>query len=202
MKKETIFRTVFLIIFIVFAALAVMRFQPVETRLLQGFIKPDSTKNEQLLKLSDLSSSKINVIFESEDYESVEKLKETFLSELKSGAIEIENYDFSEILEVYKNNPANFLTPQKRELLRSKNYTEIDKQSLETLYNPLGIFIQTPDKDPYLFVTDYVMSLQTSGYSGSEISEFEGKFYTKQQLSLKNTENSSAEIAQLLKLQK
>lgn len=202
MKKETIFRTVFLIIFIVFAALAVIRFQPVETRLLQGFIKPDSTKNEQLLKLSDLSSSKINIIFESEDYESVEKLKENFLSELKSGAIEIENYDFSEILEVYKNNPANFLTPQKRELLRSKNYTEIDKQSLETLYNPLGIFIQTPDKDPYLFVTDYVMSLQTSGYSGSEISEFEGKFYTKQQLSLKNTENSSAEIAQLLKLQK
>ena len=139
MKKETIFRTVFLIIFIVFAALAVIRFQSVETRLLQGFIKPDSTKNEQLLKLSDLSSSKINVIFESEDYESVEKLKENFLSELKSGAIEIENYDFSEILEVYKNNPANFLTPQKRELLRSKNYTEIDKQSLETLYNPLGI---------------------------------------------------------------
>ena len=83
MKKETIFRTVFLIIFIVFAALAVIRFQSVETRLLQGFIKPDSTKNEQLLKLSDLSSSKINVIFESEDYESVEKLKENFLSELK-----------------------------------------------------------------------------------------------------------------------
>ena len=202
MKKETIFRTVFLIIFIVLAALAALRFKPVETRLLQGFIKPDCTKNEQLLKLSDLSSSKINVIFESKDYESVEKLKENFLSELKSDVIEIENYEFSEILDIYKNNPANFLTPQKRELLRRKNYTEIENQSLAALYNPLGIFIQTPDKDPYLFVTDYVMSLQISGHSSPEIAEFSGRFYTKQQLSLKNTQNSSAEIERLLKLQK
>ena len=193
MKKENFLRIVFSIFFLLITIFAIVRFSPVETQLLQGFIRPEGIKNQQLLKLANLSSSTINVIFEADDYEDLALVKEKFVENFDFGNIKFADNDFSKILEIYKNNPENFLSKNTKKLLSEKKYSEVANESLKRLYNPLAIYIQTPDIDPYLLVTDYVMSLQNSTFTNREAVEFDGKIYSLQQLELTNGNNDDVE---------
>ncbi len=178
MKK---IRIILIIIFILLAITGICRLKPVETGLLQGFLNSDYN---ELIKLSNMSSSTIGVLIESDD---IDKLEET-----KSNLPAPE--DFDELIELYKNHPENFITPHRRTLLKNKKYNELAQESLQQLYNPMGIFIQTPDKDPYLFVTDYIISLKNP-YFDNDIKEFDGKYYTRISV-------PASEIKNLMKLQK
>lgn len=197
MEKKTLFRILFFIVFLSAFFTALIRFEPVETKLLQGFIKPDNIQNEQLLKLSNLSSSLVNVIFESESFEENSELKQKFKENFNFKNIKFREEDFSKISEIYKNSPENFLSSNMRQLLEKKAYTEVEKESLKILYNPLGIYIQTPEKDPYLLATDFVMNLKNGTFSNRDGIEFEGKVYSLLQLNIEKTD----EIKDLTKLQ-
>lgn len=178
MKK---IRIILIIVFALLSILGICRLKPLETGLLQGFL---NSEHEELLQLSDKSSSTIGVLIESDDIDRIE--------EIKNNLPNSENFD--ELIELYKSHPENFITHRRRSLLKNKKYNELAQESLEQLYNPLGIFIQTPDKDPYLFVTDYIMNLRNP-YFDNEIKEFDGKYYTKISL-------PASEIKTLTNLQK
>lgn len=197
MKKETLFKILFFIVFLCAFFAALIRFEPVETKLLQGFIKADNIKNEQLLKLSDISSSLVNVIFESESFEENYDLKQKFKEKFNFKNIAFKDEDFSKISEIYKHSPENFLSSNMRQLLEKKDYAAVEQESLKMLYNPLGIYIQTPEKDPYILATDFVMSLNNGAFSNRDGVEFEGKVYSLLQLDI----TKSDEIKDLIKLQ-
>lgn len=197
MKKKTLFKILFFIVFLCAFFAALIRFEPVETKLLQGFIKADNIKNEQLLKLSDISSSLVNVIFKSESFEENSDLKQKFKEKFNFKNIAFKDEDFSKLSEIYKHSPENFLSSNMRRLLEKKDYAAVEQESLKMLYNPLGIYIQTPEKDPYLLATDFVMSLNNGAFSNRDGVEFEGKVYSLLQLDIKKSD----EIKDLIKLQ-
>lgn len=159
---------IFIIISILIFILAFIQAKPPETELLKAFINPNSSTEKNFAKLANLSSNKINIIFESNTPNSLEEMKTPFLK--------YKTTVDTRILDVYKNYPANFLSPHKIELLKSKNYNELEKEGLEALYNPLGIFIAAPNFDPYLLATDFVIN--TSNWLVEDNREFNGKYYS------------------------
>ena len=163
MKKLT-----FLILSILFFIFCLIQPKPVETELLQAFISPSNEAEKHLVALASLSSKKLNIVLEADDLDTLDDLKSEF-STFSPDA------KFSEVVEVYKNYPANFLSKEKKTLISQKNYKELEKQGLETLYNPLGVYVSPPDKDPYFFTTDFAFSNQK--FLEEETKEFNGKYY-------------------------
>lgn len=164
MKKKIIF----LILSILFFVLCLIKAKPIETELLQAFISPACESEKHLVSLASLSSKKFNIILEADDYETLEDLKSTF-------CVFSPEPKFREVLEIYKNYPANFLSKQKKKLISQKDYKELEKQGLETLYNPLGVYVSPPDKDPYFLATDFAFS---NNEFRQEDKEFNGKYYS------------------------
>ena len=168
-------RTLFIIFSILFFTFAFLKAKPVEVDLMGAFVNPNSQTEKHLVKLANISSKSVNVIFEGETPEEAEELKSDF-PQMKT--------DFQEAADVYRNYPANFLTERKRNLLKEKKYQQLQNEALEGLYNPLGIYIAPPLKDPYLFATDFVLS--NAGLYDDSIREFEGKYYAVSHFKIQN----------------
>ena len=62
--------------FIVLTVFAVIKMRPVETGILSGFLNPQNELQKQLIELSDISSSTLNVIIESQYSENIENAKD------------------------------------------------------------------------------------------------------------------------------
>jgi len=150
-------RILFLIFSLLFFLLAFVKIQTPETELMNAFLESDS----YIVKLANLSSKNVNVI--------------------SSESLQLSNNDYSNVLDVYREYPVNFLSEHKRELLKNKNYTELEGEALAGLYNPLGIYIAPVNLDPYLLATDFVFSKQKD-----EEQEFEGKTYYLSHVKVQN----------------
>src|SRR5574344_1261541 len=184
MKTEKLFKIIFITFFVLLFILAIINLKPVETNLLKAFVEKSDIKSEHLLQLADFSSLKVNVIFEGDNYASVEVLKDKFQNSLATLKIKSQNFEFNQFTDIYSKCPYNFLSEEKRNLLKSNKYNLIDSQSLNMLYNPLGIYIISPSRDPYLFVTDFVMNLQNRNLNTDETKEYQGKYYSLIKLEL------------------
>ena len=93
-------RVLFIIFSILFFIFAFIKANPVEVDLMGAFVNPNSQTEKYLVKLANISSKSVNVIFEGETPAEAEELKSDF-PQIKT--------DFQEVAEVYKNYPANFL---------------------------------------------------------------------------------------------
>ena len=140
-------RIIFITISIIFFLSAIIFTKPVETELMKAFISPHSKFEENLLKLADISSKKINIIAEAQTLDELENLKSEFAGD---------NQNFGEIIDIYKKYPANFLSENKKSLIKNKNYNQLEQEGLEGIYNPIGIYAAPINKDPYLLATDFV----------------------------------------------
>ena len=201
-KKENIFRILLIVGFIFLTAFALVRMQPVETGILSGFFNPKNELQKQLIELSDISSSTLNVIIESKEVEEVENTKEELFNLLNKTNIKKDSFSSDKLLEIYSKYPNNFISYKRRQLLKNKDYKELSQISLEQLYNPMGFFIQTPDKDPYLFATDYVLSLQNPYFDTfNSTKEFNGKYYSKISLNITNPKTANKDLKTLIKFQ-
>lgn len=198
-KIKHILSIIFLIITISLTTLSVSNIKPINTDIVQGFLTNNSSKNNNdLLKLSKRASNKVNVLFETTDYYENEDLKADFISNLKTDKFMIDNLEFTSILNLYKENPHNFLSPHKRILLLNKNYKYVDREALEDLYNPMGVMLETPDKDPYLLLSDYIKSFNGVQYiPTNEIVTYQGKFYSKLSLRLTSDEKDVKDLIKL-----
>ncbi len=186
-KLKKIFTIIFITLSIILTLISLSNVKPVSTDIIKGFLSNSSDKSssENLIKLSKLASNKVNVVFETTNYEDNEGLKNEFISKLDKKAFTIETVEFSQILEMYKQNPHNFLSEHKRTLLKNNDFKTIDEEALQDLYNPMGVIIETPDKDPYLFLSDYLKTFNGIQYTPSdEIISSNDKYYSTVTLTL------------------
>lgn len=129
-----------------------------ETDILKSIIKEDA-QTKVLIDLNKKVNSDISVIFESDDSVELKQEQEKFCKEIvnkKAGDIILT--DESSYLSKLNHNPKIFLTYKTRELLKQGKYSDIQNNSLMLLYNPMGIPIVSIEKDPYLFVTDFIQT--------------------------------------------
>lgn len=176
-------RILFLLFSIIIFCLALVLAKPVDTELIRAFISPQNKVENYIVKLANISSKKINVIFYGDTLEEVENLKAdfpNFQSEPQT------------IIDVYKNYPINFISDKRRKLLKNKHYNVIEQDALEKLYNPLGIMIAPLENDPYLFATDFVTNL--AQLEQNDIKSHQGKYYAVSHFDIQNNKDLCAII--------
>lgn len=180
-------RIIFLIFSIILFIFAFIQAKPVEVELMKAFISPHSAAEGYLVKLANLSSKKVNIIFEASSLDELEDMKAEF-PDMKT--------DYSAVTDVYSKYPGNFLSNNMRELLKNKSYKKVQEDAVKSLYNPLGIYISPPDKDPYLLATDFLLS--NSKFLENDTKEFGGKYYSV----LHAQVNSNDELEQIIEAAK
>ncbi len=162
-------RILFIVLSIIFFLSALIQSKPVETELLKAFITPASKTEKNIVKIANLSSKKLNIILENDNIDALEEMKSEFEEFLPDSFAE-------EVLTVYRNYPANFLTKQDRDLIKTKNYKALEARALEKLYDPLGFYAAPINKDPYLLANDFLMEKKI--FQQEDTKEYGGKFYS------------------------
>lgn len=177
MIKKVLFIIISILIFIAafFAA------KTPEVNLTGAFLD----KNSNLVKLTNLSSNYLTVIFEAENKEDLDEIQTGFKKE---------NLNYREITDIYKNYPENFLSDEIRNLIIEKNYKKLDEIGLNQLYSPFSLILAPINFDPYLLSTNYLLSKNLD----ETIKEKDGKFYSKENFKIKDKK----QIENFLKLQK
>ncbi len=107
-------KVLFIIISILIFILAFFVAKTPEVNLERAFLD----KNSNLVKLTNLSSNYLTVIFEADNKED--------LDEIQTG-LKKENLNYREITDIYKNYPENFLSDEIKNLIIEKNYTKNSK---------------------------------------------------------------------------
>ena len=197
------FISLFLLVFIlVISAMSINK--NVETNLLRTILPEKISNSTEIIPIADKSASIIKVVFEADDDTNCEKLKNKFLEQIDTNYFEITNPDVSKLIEQYLTEPTNFLSINTRELLKTKNYEEVYSNSIERLYNPIGIQLASMDKDPYLLFDDFIMSNKKISNISHNIDD---KYYDFLTIKMKNKEGlspdlSNKKVSEIVKLQK
>ena len=160
---------------------AFLRFDGIEKNLLGAFRLKESNNGEVLSNILKLSDRKMEVLFEGNSTEELDK---------KIADFPIENRGFDKETEVYKNYPINFLSENTIEKLKSGEYKAIANEGLKRIYSPFGFLIVPPNIDPYGLSTDFVLSLYQKDFQRKEL---DGKFYVKKSYTI--TSNQDIEKA-------
>ncbi len=179
MFKKIIFFLTATIIFVV----GIFSLRGIDTEITRAFL--DSNSN--LIKLAQLSSKNLNIIFESDNLQRVEELKNEYKQY---------NPIFSDVIKIYGSYPENFLSEDIKSQLEKKDYKAIENNALIRLYNPFGIFLADPSNDPYMLSGDFLNSL--SKKYETDIKEYQGKFYSSAQIEI----NNNKELENILNKQK
>ena len=202
MKKINILRILFVIILGIIAFFALSNPKKVETNLLKAFFS-NGAKDEVLVDLSGKYSSIINVLFESENLELLEKAREHFEKQIDKKSFVVEKKDVQKTLDFYKKYKNNLLSDNDYKLLKSGDFERVSQNALDNIYNPFGFSILPVEEDPFYLFTDFLTELGQAGIAGT----INGKYY--EVINLKVDDNLSLspslmnkEVAKLIKLQK
>ena len=203
MKKINLFRIIFVLILITIAAFAILNPKKVETNLLRAFFA-NGAQDEVLVNLSGKYSSSINVLFESENLELLEKTKEDFEQKISPESFKIENFDYRNTLDFYKKHKSVLLSDTDYKLIKSGDYEKVSQKALNNLYDPFGFAILPVEEDPFMLLTDFLTGI--GGTAGAQTS-LKGKYY--EILKLKADDNlalspslMNKEVKKLVELQK
>ena len=129
-----------------------------ETNILKAIF---SNNEKVIVDLSTKFSAKINVIVESDSAETAETTAKNYYGQIDQTKMKTSDADIKGIIENYERHHYGLLSTKSERLLREKNYEQIEHNALELLYNPIMQPIGSIDDDPFLLLTDYVMSLST-----------------------------------------
>ena len=197
-NRITVLRIFFItILTAIFLILLLRNFGGIETNLAKSILPENIVKNSRIIDIADMQSKSVKVIFESDDENSLEELKQNFVDEVDKKNFLPANLDFLRLLDWYSNSPVNFISPQTRALLLEKNYNAVYEQSLARLYNPAGIPLVEVSKDPFLLLTDFLLSNNL----GSKNYYIDGKYYDSEIFKLNAAQDmQSPAIANLIKL--
>ena len=197
-NRITVLRIFFItILTAIFLILLLRNFGGIETNLAKSILPENIVKNSRIIDVADMQSKSVKVIFESDDENSLEELKQNFVDEVDKKNFLPANLDFLRLLDWYSNSPVNFISPQTRALLLEKNYNAVYEQSLARLYNPAGIPLVEVSKDPFLLLTDFLLSNNL----GSKNYYIDGKYYDSEIFKLNAAQDmQSPAIVNLIKL--
>ena len=176
----------------------------VETNLLRTLLPKSVINSTDIIKIADKTASDIKVVFESDSEKELNNLKEDFIKKVNSNYFELQKFDYTGLISTYVNSPTNFLSYNTRILLKNKKYDEVYAQGLNRIYNPVSIQLSNLDKDPYLFVDDFILSLPQDS---AEVRNNNEKFYDYLLLKMKTQDGLSPDLAnkkisELVKIQK
>ncbi len=154
------FLKTFILFFLLFVAAIFTLFdkKQVEFNLLKTILPEYVVQNTDIIPISEKTSSDIKVVFEAQNYESIQKTKQEFIKSVDKNFFKVQTFDVSELLNLYVSNPANFLSYKDKQLLKEKKYDVIYNNSLFNLYNPTGFQLTRVDCDPYLFLDNFLSS--------------------------------------------
>ena len=141
-------KVLFIIISILIFILAFFVAKTPEVNLTGAFLD----KNSNLVKLTNLSSNYLTVIFDAENKKDLDEIQTGFKKE---------NLNYREITDIYKNYPENFLSDEIKNLIIEKNYKKLDEIALNQLYSPFSLILAPINSDPYLLSTNYLLSKNT-----------------------------------------
>ena len=200
----------FLKLIVLFAIMALFVFLSftlkgnVETNLLKTILPSDIAASTDIIPIANKSASVIKVVFEADSVQNLDKLRDNFIDSVDKNYFEINKPDVSNLLNQYLSHPANFLSDSARELLKNEKYDEVYARSLQALYNPTGIQLSAIDKDPYLFVDDFILA-NSKFYR--TVSSSDDKYYDFLSVKIKSKEGlspdlSNKKIAEIVQLQK
>lgn len=200
----------FLKLIVLFAIMALFVFLSftlkgnVETNLLKTILPSDIAASTDIIPIANKSASVIKVVFEADSVQNLDKLRDNFIDSVDKNYFEINKPDVSNLLNQYLSHPANFLSDSTRELLKNEKYDEVYARSLQALYNPTGIQLSAIDKDPYLFVDDFILA-NSKFYR--TVSSSDDKYYDFLSIKIKSKEGlspdlSNKKIAEIVQLQK
>ena len=195
---------------IVFALLVILVFLAltlrgnVETNLLKTILPSDIAASTDIIPIANKSASVIKVVFEADSVQNLDKLRDDFIASVDKNYFEINKPDVSNLLNQYLSHPANFLSDSARGLLKNEKYDEVYARGLQALYNPTGIQLSAIDKDPYLFVDDFILA-NSKFYR--TVSSSDDKYYDFLSIKIKSKEGlspdlSNKKIAEIVQLQK
>lgn len=176
----------------------------IEVNLLKTMLPSSVINNTDIVPVTNKSASVVKIVFESDNDENVQALKDKFTDKVDKNDFEIRHNDFSGLLKLYTSNPANFLSDETRALIKSKNYDEVRQRGLEELYNPLGLQLSTMDRDPYFLLNDFLLSNKRPIKT---FSSPDGMCYESIALTIKNADGLSPnlvneKISKLIKIQR
>jgi len=195
---------IFFAIFFILCFVGVTHNGDVETNLLKTLLPQSVVNSSDIVSIANKSSSIIKVVFEAKNQSDLNELRQNFNKQIDTDYFEINKPDVSKILDTYLSQPTNFLSEQMRTLLIDKKYDEVYQKSIESLYNPTGIQLNTLDKDPYLLIDDFILS---SIKMPNSIDYLDGNYYDFVSLKIKNDQAlsptlSNKKIKQLINVQK
>ena len=184
---------------ILFSILLIKSSSPIETNLAKSILPQNVTQNSKIIPLMEKSASTIKIIFESKDENNLQEIKQAFLADLNPLDYIITNPDFTKLIDWYSSSPTNFLSSKTRNLLIANDFDTVYQNSLERLYNPTGISIVEFNKDPFLLLTDFLLSKNI----GKKQKFFDGKYYETENIKINpNSKNFDNAIKVLIKKQK
>lgn len=173
------------------AAIAIMSlivfFNPpkTETNILKAILSNSKT-DSLLVSLSQKHSGRLNVIFESDDPQTAAEAKKNFEQKIPKDLFKADFSDtknFKQILNTYKDNYRNLLSPKTRYELEQGDFEAVKLEGLERVYNPLSVNIIPLEKDPFYFFNDYLQSLYENAPQVIDDSE---KYYETLNLNFKD----------------
>ncbi len=175
-------RILFVAVIVLLSVFVFCNTKPTETNILKAVLT-NSTTDTILVDLSKRQSNKINVVFESEDYEKLDYAFKNFFEKLDKNAFYTDNTDVVPMLEAYKKYRSGLLSQHSANLIKTNQYETLKQEAYERLYNPMGLTLLPLDKDPFLLLTDYVVSFGSA--SGIQETEKDDKYYRLAQFNIK-----------------
>ena len=175
-------RILFVAVIVLLSVFVFYNTKPTETNILKAVLT-NSTTDTILVDLSKRQSNKINVVFESEDYEKLDYAFKNFFEKLDKNAFYTDNTDVVPMLEAYKKYRSGLLSQHSANLIKTNQYETLKQEAYERLYNPMGLTLLPLDKDPFLLLTDYVVSFGSA--SGIQETEKDDKYYRLAQFNIK-----------------
>ena len=111
-NRITVLRIFFItILTAIFLILLLRNFGGIETNLAKSILPENIVKNSRIIDVADMHSKSVKVIFESDDENSLEELKQNFVDEVDKKNFLPANLDFLRLLDWYSNSPVNFISP-------------------------------------------------------------------------------------------
>ena len=177
-KLVKIFRILFVLILVTIGVLVSFKPAHTETNILKAIF---SSKSDNLLiDLSSRFSAKINIIVESNDFETAEEVSKTFYAKIDKTKMKSSDANITEIIEEYEKYHNNLLSNQTRKYLINKQYDKVEENAYEALYNPVIPPVGSIEDDPFLLLTDFVMNLNKNSQAPSNFTpiQLNDKYYS------------------------
>ena len=195
---------IFFIVLFFLSVLGITHKNNIEVNILKTLLPSDIINSTDIVPIMNKTSSTVRIVFESDDEENLQQLQSKFIENIDSRYFEINKPNVTDLLQQYLKQPTNFISPDYRNLLRTKKYDEIYEKSIENLYSPTNIQITQPDKDPFLLLDDFLISNKKTNAENLYIS---GKYYELLSVKIKNDDTlspslSNKKIKELIKIQK